>query len=313
MSNNSELLSGQAIGQIERLALKGAQHQIISITDPLTGDVAPAVVINGKLEAIPADTFTDYRNRPVRIKGVAALSRIESLIEHVNRFKQPESVLFADDRADSASITAVIDYHFAGAPPAGGVSPAYAQHRAHYSFPLSDEWKVWTGANGKQMGMFDFATFIEDNINDVIQLIAGEDHLSEELERYIKTCGGGKPASPSALVELSRRLDINENAIVKNAVKLSSGEGEISFSTEHVDSDGKPVKVPGLFMIAIPVFKGGPLYRIACRLRYRAKGAISFWFEMWRADKAFEAAFSESCERVAEETELPMLFGAPEA
>lgn len=305
MASSDLKLMTNSVLEIERISKQAAAPVVVSIVDPLSDVSLPVVAIDGKLEFIDARQFDPFRTRPVRRKGKANLTSLESLIGHIQRFKSNESVVFANDDRKAPAILAVLNYQ--------GEQPDFGDHRAHYTFPLSDEWKLWGNADKQQMEMAAFAAFLEDNINDVIALIDGEDQLSEELQRYINTCGGGKPASPSALVELSRRLDVNENISVKNAVKLSSGEGEISFSTEHVDSDGKPVKVPGLFLIAIPVFRGGPLYRIAVRLRYRVRGAVVFWFEMWRADKAFDAAFRESCERVSIETELPLLYGAPEA
>ncbi len=102
--------------------------------------------------------------------------------------------------------------------------------------------------------------------------------------------------------------------MIKEARNLSSGEGQLVFDSQHVDADGKPLTVPNLFMICIPIFARGDLYRLLARLRYRkANGGLVFWFELWRHDLAFEQAFAEACDKVAAATGLPLFIGAPEA
>jgi len=71
--------------------------------------------------------------------------------------------------------------------------------------------------------------------------------------------------------------------------------------------------MPGMFVLAIPVFKLGALYRIAARLRYRKMSSgLHFWFDLWRPDRSFDHAFREACVRAQVETNLPLFFGKPE-
>jgi len=219
--------------------------------------------------------------------------------------------VFADDNREKPSITAVLDYHRVGA----GGDPRFGKHRSLFGFPLSDEWKAWNDSNATPMSMADFAAFLENRIIDVLYVIPGEDSLPEDVQRLIDTLGGGDTvATPNKLMELARGLQVNESAVVQEAVNLSSGEGMVRFQSEHTDAAGAPLKVPSLFLIGIPVFNNGPLYRIAARLRYRkAGGRLTFWYELWRTDRTFDHAFSEAVERVKIETELPVLIGKPEA
>jgi hypothetical protein len=100
---------------------------------------------------------------------------------------------------------------------------------------------------------------------------------------------------------------------VKQAQNLSSGEAQISYVTQHTDDDGKPLKVPSLFLIHIPVFRAGAPYEIAVRLRYRLKeGRITWFYELYRADKVFDHAFNEACANAAASTGLPVIVGSPE-
>lgn len=279
-----------------------------TFVEPGTHVEALAQISAQGVKAIPRTIFDEYRLNPRIREGSATLTSIESLIDHVNRFKDADSALFAVDDRANPSITAVLDYHRAGA----AAEPRFGRHRSLFQFPLSDEWKAWTKSDGETFSMGEFAAFLEDRIIDVLDLIPGEDSLPEDMQRFVNTVGGSI-ASPSKLIELSVGLKVNEQSAVKEAINLSSGEAQVQFIAQHVDDAGQPLRVPGLFLIGIPVFRHGPHYRIAARLRYRkTSGGLVFFYQLWRADRVFDHSFREACERVRVETDLPMLFGKPE-
>ena len=283
--------------------------ETMELEEPGTGVKSLVQITSQGVKAVPSEVFDEYRQAPVARHGTAHLTSIESLIDHANRFKDPDSVLFAVDDRAKPSITAVLDYHRIGA--AG--DPRYGLHRSLFQFPLSDEWKAWTKHDGEAFTMGEFAAFLEDRIIDVLDLIPGEDSLPEDMQRFVNTVGGSI-ASPTKLIELSVGLKVNERSAVKEAINLKSGEAQVQFVAEHVDDAGEPLRVPGLFLIGIPVFNQGPIYRLAARLRYRkTPGGLVFFYQLWRADRTFDHSFREACERVRVETDLPVLFGTPES
>lgn len=273
----------------------------------------PVALLGDKVQIFKPEELDVWGVRPRFRQGTATLLSLDALIAHVNRFKDAESVLFANNERSAPTITAVLDYHPQGGL-LGGAKPRFGKHRSHYAFPLSEEWKAWKEKDGKAMPMAAFAEFLEERIVDVVGLIPGEDEVSEELQKYINSCGGTETiANPARLIELSRGLQIYESAVVKQANRLSSGEGELTFEVTHTSQDGKPLKVPSLFLIAIPVFYGDGYYRIAARLRYRKTGeGIVFWYDLWRTDHALDHAFRMACDRVEASTDLPLLLGKPE-
>ena len=300
---------GRTIEQAHKAAEEYQKPTLIHVEHPADGRVTvPAVLGHNGLVAVPKAIFAEYLENPERRRGTAVMTRLESFIEHVLRFKNAESVIFAKDDRASPGLIAVLDYHDAGA----DGTPRFGQHRTTFNFPVSDEWKVWARHDGKKMGQVEFAQFLEERINDV-DLVESADDLNEDIQRFIGATGLDKIASPSRLVELSRNLQIHEASTVKSAHNPASGEGVIRFESEHTDAAGQPVDVPGLFVICIPVFAHDGYYRIAARLRYR-KGpdGISFWYDLWRADLVFDHAFDQACERVKTQTGLPLLIGAPE-
>lgn len=300
--------NGGVIAEARKLVEDYQNIEVREIAEPVTGIKALAIVDADGVREVPRGIFDSYRNEPRLREGTARLTKIDSLIEHVNRFKGSNSVLFAVDDRAKPSLTAVLDYHPEGA----FAAPRWGKHRALHEFPLSDQWLAWTQHNAKPMAMRDFARFLEDRIIDVIDLIPSEDTLPEALAKYISLCGG-EVASSAKLVEISRGLKVHEKGSVEESVNPSTGEVTFTFVSEHVDARGAKLKVPNVFLIAIPVFKSGMLYRIAARLRYlKSNGGLTFWYELWNADAAFDDALGHACERVQAETELPLLYGTPE-
>ncbi|WP_420010598.1 DUF2303 family protein [Tateyamaria sp.] len=83
---------------------------------------------------------------------------------------------------------------------------------------------------------------------------------------------------------------------------------------EHKAPDGKPLQIPNLIIIAIPVFMGGAPYRMPVRFRYRKLGGeVRFILSIYNPEKAFEAAFKEAVEAATTETDLPTFMGTPES
>ena len=279
--------------------------EIVTISDPRDGTNAPAILGDG-IHVISPREFDQYRIRPTRREGAATHTRLDSFIDHVNRFKGENSAVFAVDNMAGPKLTAIFDYH-----PSGYASDAEnMKHRAVYSFPLSDEWQAWSGANGKAMAMSDFASFLEDHIVDVTTDKPKSDAAKDFLAKT-----GGNLASPSKLIEIARGLQVNEASTLREARNLSSGEAEVVFQSEHLDANGNKLTLPNAFMICIPVFARATVFdQILARFRYRKSGTgLVFWFDLWRPDLVFEHAFTEACDLVKKETALPLFVGNPEA
>lgn len=267
--------------------------------------------------------YDKFRGAPRRLKGTAHFTDHQSFVQHVNRFKtsvgvatMPDapddedaaivetaiSTIFATRKESEPKLTAVYDYNVQPG------APQFGEHRAVYDFPKSEEWLAWRGQDKKKMGQAEFAHFIEGRLADISILQRGggdEKTPSEILADQMRLT----IATPGELMELSRGLQVAIKGDVTNAVTLQSGESELHFKEEHTTK----INVPGMFLIGIPVFEGGDSYQMAVLLRYRVSdGAVSWWFEIYRSDITFRAAFDDTVEFVAEQTSLPVWFGSPE-
>lgn len=264
--------------------------------------------------------------KPLRRKGTARLSDLDSIIAWANRFKSEDSALFANPDMDAPSLTCIADYHVRGPatvdPQKGDPLARHCHHRAVYNFPLSDEWLAWTGAAGEPMEKDDFGEFIEANAKDImdptpaITKAAVSDSNEPFENRLIETAKRieGRYGQLTELLTISKRFHVYESNELKVVSNRDTGEREIQFLNEHKTADGAPVKIPNLIIIAIPVFRGGPIYRMPVRFRYRTMGAaLHFTLTIYNPEKAFTASLQESIDIAVERTELPAFMGAPEA
>lgn len=264
--------------------------------------------------------------KPARRKGTARLDDLQSLIDWANRFKGPTSALFAKPDLTAPTITCIADYHAEGpadqATATGDPTARHCHHRAIYNFPLSEEWKAWTGISGNPMEKDDLGEFIEANAKDIMDptaaiLAAKESDKNQNWEnRLIQTAQQieGRYGQLTQLLQMSRQFQVYETSNLKVTSNRDTGESEIQFLNEHKGADGKPLQIPNLIIIAIPVFMGGAPYRMPVRFRYRKMGgAVRFILSVYNPEKAFEAAFNEAVEEATAKTELPTFKGTPES
>jgi uncharacterized protein YfdQ (DUF2303 family) len=321
----------------EYLSTNAPGHHVLALNHPENPNDIIEVLVrsNGKGQEVQSlkPLLDEYRTHPVRVRGCANITDLSSFIEHVQRFKDADTVIFADTTFGSASILAVYDYHqprfvacvedpeFPADDPKVGDSlmsfrrgeARYMGHRAIYRFPFSKEWKAWNAQNGKPMSQGDFAEFLEDRILDVINPPT-PDELNGTVLGQISASLGAHYADAAKLMALSREFAVHSRESVKNAQNLSTGEMTIEYQAENVDKQGLPLKVPNLFMIGIRVFERGEPWRIPVRLRFRVSGGTIRWhYEMFRTEQVGDEAISEALARVRENTGVPLLIGSPEA
>lgn len=301
--------AGIDIERIAELGAKAAGADLVIVKAPagMTGvpEEIPALLVRGERpELHPVKRFIeDFREHPQRRKGTAMAETLESFNALVDRHKTAASVIFADTGWTAPAFTAVIDYHEAK----GGGTADWLGHRVVYKFPLSEEWKAWTAMNGEKMDQAQFAAFLEDRIADLASPTEGEKAM---YERDFAT----RVATPAELINLSRGLAVHVDQQVKSAVTLQSGEGQIAWEELHKDSDGKPLKIPGMFMLKVAPFFMGEKTAVPVRLRYRpANGRILWFYQIYRPDIVITEQVRRDLGTAAQATGLPAFEGAPEA
>ena len=230
----------------------------------------------------------EFLPTPMRKRGKVRLNQLASLVAYINAHKGPGTTIFA--RADATSIGAFLNDHIPSSDPVAGAD--WADHQAWYVAPLSPEWRTWTAQNKRPMAQADFAQFIEDNLPDVA-------------------------APPAAdMLEISRTLQAKKKVAFASGTRLENGQTQFVYQEQIDGTAGAKgqLRVPETFALGIPVFEGGPGYRLEARLRYRIsdQGALTLWYDLLRAHKVLEHAFGEVVAEVAKGTGVAVLHGVRE-
>lgn len=302
MGSESIKSETEAVAEIVRSTL---DPQILEVMDPITDRVIPIVIVPDKMRVEKAP-FEHYRDRPVRRAGVATAGTLLSFIDLVKRSENEHSAVFATRASDtSLSLTSVLDYNEMG--PNG--PPHFGKHRIVYSFPVSEEWKLWLGHEGLEMPQDVFAAFIEARVADL-----GDPETASPGSKSFAELIQCPLASPSRILELSRGLSVRVDSTVGASVNLTSGEKKITYTEGHNDESGQPIKVPGAFLLSIPVFVDDGAYSIPVRLSYKVRSGRVVWsFALYRADVALDDAFKRAVKLVEDHVCSKVYFGSPEA
>jgi uncharacterized protein YfdQ (DUF2303 family) len=299
-------ISDEALERLTDLCAAAQKFETIIVENPAPASGLPDKIVVGfdhKTEK-PVDLaayFASWRTHPERKQGTATVSTLESFIDLVNRHKTEHSVIFAKTEWPQPSLAAVIDYH-----EIGDGKPSWGKHKVHYPFPVTEEFKGWIDGDAKMMTQGDFAEFVEEH---AAELATPTNDEQREFEQLFQTAF----ATPAEMVMLSRGLQVNVNHVVKNAVKLQSGETEVVFTEEHASATGEKLVVPGIFMIQVRAFRDGNPVRIVARLRYRKSGGSLGWFyQLYRWKDRLVERVSGDLNIAATATELPAYKGTPE-
>lgn len=252
-----------------------------------------------KLEQITLENAADVL-MPKVVKQNVQLQSSTSMVDYINRFKNEHTVLFADIKTDT--IVAVIDYHNAAvktdvtaetekaAPDVGFVPPRLALHRATLKLPKAVEWETWNNSsrNGRLSSHLDFATFIEENAQDII-LPVGAD-----------------------LLELVRDLEVADNVQFGSSIRM----GDITKVEYWKENDVRikgGVVFPKELILRMPVYFGEASVNITAFMRRKiTEGHLALGYALSRAENVRQDEFHRIVDQIKEGVEgLTTVYGTP--
>lgn len=227
---------------------------------------------------------------PARKRANVSMRDTDSFIAYTNKHGSLDTcTVYADidTLANQARYIAVIDDNGANVDDA-----RWRSHTCTFTPAASVEWQRWTSKDKKMMSQAEFAGWLEDNLQD----IASSDGM------------------PSGTDMLQMALNFERNAEKRYKQKIDLHGGGVQF--EFVDDEDKDtrtkMKVFERFALGIRVFLNGDAYMMQARLKYRERdGKLTFWFELIRHDKVFEAASNDIVKTVREKTGMQVLIGNP--
>ena len=231
--------------------------------------------------------FEPHMAAPRTTKASAAFADTESFLAYIARHANDGTIVWCnfDPQSFALDFTAVIDEHAKDA-------PAWRKHRATYKPAMSAEWKAWKGKDRESQPQLAFAEWLQEHDEDI--------HAAE-----------GYPTSLQML-SMATEFVANAEKSLKSSLRLQSGGVRLTYVDTDDDSTQAAMTLFDKFRLGIPVFHGGSGWPIDARLKYStAKGALSFRYELVRADRVHEHAAKKLIETVrAGIGKVPLLMGA---
>jgi hypothetical protein len=297
-----------AINAIADLAARALGTEIETIKRIRDGDVPVVITDGGRKVHNAADlvaTFEKTQPTPYRRRGTFIAADVASLLAWMAVHAPDDAPVFASGlealngewREPKLALTGIANYSAAD-------KAAWHDFQTVYNFPIAQAWEAWAEyhAEGTPEDHWfkqgEFAEFIEDHIHE-ISSPARNETLSEAVTRFLEASQKKDAASPSELFKLSRDLKIFSNSKIETKLDLQSGETQLQYTEEHTGAGGRPVKIPALFYIRIPVFFGQDPVLIGVKLRYRSGGGQVLWsYSMFAPEMIVRDEFAKACKTI---------------
>lgn len=217
-----------------------------------------------------------------RKQGTVKLKSAESLLAYLaDQGAAHDAYVYANP--DSCTITAVFNDQ-------RGTDAGWRDHRAEFAAELTPEFKNWRAYNKQPKTQTEFAEFIEDNLADITE-----------------------PAA-QALLDVATTIQATTGINFASAKRLHNGQTQLTYS-ETIDARAGAngaLEIPKEFALGLRIFKNGAGYKLRARLKYRlAGGAVKFWYELDRPERAVEDAFAAYVKQIQEGSSYRVLLGEP--
>lgn len=227
----------------------------------------------GIIVVAPDGTVHDVSGMAYPLAGFARAHFVattpDSLVSYIRRHRKAETSVFAD--VARTMLVCFIDYHTAE----NGVGRA--EHRAVYEAPLSREWKLWTGIDGRAQNQFTLARFLEENSIDVV-------------------------SPPGAdMLEIVKTLEAAKKVNFRQGIRLDNGNVDLLYKEETDGAAGRDghLTIPTELELGIPVFHGGERYKVTAFFRYRLdEGKLALTIDIHRKQEILDHAFKLIIDKV---------------
>lgn len=276
-----------------KIAGQAAYGEILQLSGIMkalaTASIEPVNVDGHHYVMVPADYCAkDITNlveqaqpTPNRKRGTVQLKDIASLIAY-GKDQNVFSSGYIYANHEKRNVIAVFNDHRAA------ISAGWRDHRAEFKAEFTPEFDKWQRKNGVQMTQTEFAEFIEDNFADITE-----------------------PAA-QVLLEMATTIQAKTDINFSSAKRLQNGQVQLQY-TEVIDARAGAngaLEIPKEFALGLRIFKNGEGYKLKARLKYRLNsGAIKFWYELDRPERAIEAAFEGYVDTLREQSGYEVLLG----
>lgn len=218
--------------------------------------------VTSSMDTIDTD---DYADCPRRKTGARSVTDAASFVAYVNRHADAHTEVYA--HTNTSKVVGIIDSH-----DESGSDGGWQKHRVTLDLEHSKPWLAWTKADGTLFEQADFADFIDDRWNDVID------------------------PEPARMVDIARTFQANTKVSFESALREASGDVNLQFVEDTTAKAGQKgnIEIPARIQLALRPYVGGPIYSIWASFRYRLRsGQVFLGFKLERPENILEAAFAD--------------------
>lgn len=244
---------------VATLADLAAENQRVSVA---TGEVYLVRDEAGGLTVIDTDEYAEHPRHKAAARSVTDAA---SFVAYVNRHALDGTEVWA--HAPKSKVVALIDSH-----ESAGYEAGWQKHRVTLDLEHSKPWAAWAAADGKLLTQSDFADFLDDRWNDVIE-----------------------PA-PALMIDIATTFQAKTKVDFDSGVRLDSGDVKLTYVEETAAKAGQKgdITIPKKIQLALRPYVGGPIYSIWANFRYRLNGGnVLLGFKLERPENVLEAAFAD--------------------
>lgn len=218
---------------------------------------------------------------PDHINARVAMDDMASFIAYVNTYDDGHRIIFARGNA----LVAKLDWHKGG--PIDTNKPSVNAHTAKWTIAYSEQWKRWSGIDGRWLDQKMLAEFLEENMGDVLE------------------------PSGANLLEMISNVTSKRKVEFTQSLRLADGTGKLEYKETETGTTTE-MRVPTEIAIGIPVFFGDQTAdRVRLFLRYDVDGGkLKFMLKMHRAAMILDAALRDRAEQVHAATSVVVMMGS---
>jgi uncharacterized protein YfdQ (DUF2303 family) len=227
-------------------------------------------------QGFSVESLEQFQRRPNRHIADHRFVSIASLIEYLNRFACPETMIAADSK--KASIECCIDGDRVD-------EPSFKDHRATFLAQQSDKLRAWREICNKPMTQVQFGLFLEERAVDVVVPEA------------------------ASVMDMVMTFDATKKVTFKSSLRLQDGSRQFQYVEDNEARGG--VTLPDHFIILAPVYRGMEPQRIKFLVRYRIEeGALRFVVQMHDEEEVMREAFERCVDALQTglDAELPVYW-----
>ena len=170
----------------------------------------------------------------------------------------------------------------------GEGSPRWGQHKLTLTLRQSEEWKIWTVSNNKQLTQQQFAEHLEQNGLDI-----------------------AKP-SPADMMEIASDLQMTSDVEFSAGNRQSDGQTKFKYTETKTTTVGAgAISVPDRFTLSIPPFVGCDSVSMEALLRIRVKeNKLTFHYTLVRPEAIIRTAFKTAVAVIETELKIKIIAGS---